>query len=169
MRLAAMQPMPGVAEIPKSKRDELFWLALKVLEYDNLAYSTKSLEGYTWHISNVFPYQAFIQIVTHVMHGAEGDEVERAWAAINQAYEDHPELINDTKHALKLSLGNLVLKAWGTRPAAFPIGNTAVTKLQARRRLRAPKLDDLLSARIGDAWQTDSSLNWAQLLLPQRG
>ncbi|KAK5988371.1 Aurofusarin cluster transcription factor aurR2 [Cladobotryum mycophilum] len=104
--------------IPQAERDGMFRLALKSLEYDSLTYSTKSLQPYLWHVVNNFPFQAFIHLLTDLFHRTHPEEISLAWTAINQAYEDHPELISDVHSPLCFAVGNLTLKAWEHQAAA---------------------------------------------------
>lgn len=94
-------------------RGRLFGLALQILQYDSLTYSNKSLQKFLWHVGNSFPFQALIHVLIDLPERApDSDDVQQAWLRVNRAYEDHPELFNDTQNPLYYALGTLTLKAW---------------------------------------------------------
>lgn len=88
------------------------------MRYDNLAYSTKSLQGYLWHVVINFPFEAFILLLTQLITRVGGEAVERAWTQVTQVYQHHPEFVTEARNALYHALGNLTLKAWDTRAGA---------------------------------------------------
>ncbi|KAK3353999.1 C6 transcription factor domain-containing protein [Lasiosphaeria hispida] len=167
LRMWARQPLQKTR--PKADPD-LFQLALKILEYDSLAYSTKSLRVFLWHVTNNFPFQALIQVLSDLLHWAQGDDAERAWASINRAYEDHPEVVRDVKHPLRVAVKNLTLKAWGKRMAEplelgreHAVAGPAVAKLLAQRDGSIPGED---ISGVDDGPQMDQGmLDLAQFLL----
>jgi len=93
-------------------RDRVFQLALQILEYDNLTYSSQSLQRFLWHIRAIFSFQCLIFLLTDLLSCPCGDEVRQVWARINRTYQYRPELINDVKNPLYFAMGNLALKAW---------------------------------------------------------
>lgn len=135
-------------------RSRLFHLALEILGYDSLTYSNKSLQRFLWHVGNSFPFQALIYVLTDLLKRPPGDsDAQQAWTRIDRVYEDHPELISNSRNPLCFALGNLTLKAWG-RHAQEPPPSTgtqapaataraapmspAIAKLQSQRAARAP-------------------------------
>jgi hypothetical protein len=102
----------------QAQKDVLFALALQVIVYDNLAYSTKSLDGFLWHVAVYFGFEAFILVLTELTTRVEGEAVDRAWAQISQVYENHTALILESRNALYYAIGNLTLKAWDKRASA---------------------------------------------------
>jgi len=146
MRLSACHPQQDPfkgASLPQEARDKLFDWALQIIAYDSLTYLDKSLQGYLWHVATQFPFEAFILALTELLARTKGEEVERAWSRINQAYEDHPEFIAKApRNVLYFALGNLTLKAWDQRMLALhgdqqfayrPIVPDPISKLQAQR------------------------------------
>lgn len=118
MRLSAHHPRQDPdkgASLLQNEKDMLFTIGLQVLVYDHLAYSTKSIEGYLWHVIMQFQFEAFILVLTELLSRVEGEAVDRAWMQVNQVYEDHPDLITNTRSALYYAMGNLTLKAWNKR------------------------------------------------------
>ncbi|KAK5652406.1 hypothetical protein OQA88_10598 [Cercophora sp. LCS_1] len=147
MRLSVRQHLyvpaetKGVGKMSEAGRGELFQLALRILEYDNVAYSTKSLQPFLWYVTSNFPFQALIHVLTHLLHWAKGDEAEQGWASINQVYGDRPDLIGDTKKPVSVAIGNLILKAWEKTAGdndlrllatTYPVASDVVNKLRAR-------------------------------------
>lgn len=96
---------------PETK-DRIFQLALQILEYDNLTYSSQSLQRFLWHVRSIFSFQCLIFLLTDLLTHPYGDDVRQAWARINRTYQFRPELINDVKNPLYFAMGNLALKAW---------------------------------------------------------
>jgi hypothetical protein len=121
MRLSVHHPRQHSNEgtgVSQEEKDMLFALALQVISYDNLAYSTKSLEGYLWHVAVYFGFEAFILALTELTTRVEGEAVDRAWTQVSQVYENHPGLILEPRNALYHAIGNLALKAWDSRVSA---------------------------------------------------
>ena len=148
MRLSAHHPRQYPdrgAGLSQDETDKLFALGLQVVAYDKLTYSTKSLEGYLWHVVMNFPFEAFILVLTELITRVEGETVDRAWMHVNQAYEDHPELFSEPRNALYYAIGNLTLKAWEKRVAAArdrrppyqPGEPPSIFKLRAQRNIKA--------------------------------
>lgn len=139
-------------------RAKLFHLALEILGYDSLTYSNKSLQRFLWHVGNSFPFQALIYVLTDLLKRPPGgDDAQQAWARVNRVYEDHPELIGNSRNPLCFALGSLTLKAWGRHaqeeppppgdgtqaPAAAAAARAvpmspAIARLQSQRAARAP-------------------------------
>ncbi|KUJ21692.1 uncharacterized protein LY89DRAFT_380662 [Mollisia scopiformis] len=103
------------ASMPQKEKDMLFSESLKELEYDSLGHTTKSIQGFLWHITSHFQFDAFIYIISELRHRTDGDLVDRAWQQVIFSYEHRPEMITDTKNALYVAIGNLTLKAWQKR------------------------------------------------------
>lgn len=103
------------ASMPQKEKDMLFSESLKELEYDSLGHTTKCIQGFLWHISSHFQFDAFIYVISELRHRTEGEMVDRAWQQIIFSYEHRPEMITDTKNSLYVAIGNLTLKAWQKR------------------------------------------------------
>lgn len=112
MRFAMLQADPNHQTSPEIG-DRLFGLALQILQYDARSYANRSLQRFLWHVGSSFPFQAMIHILINLLvRTPSGDEMQQAWLHINQALEDHPELILEVNNPLYFALGNLTLKAW---------------------------------------------------------
>ena len=100
------------ASLSQEEKDMLLKLAISVTENHNLANATKSLRGFLWHINVFFPFEAFILLLGDLCQRTHGELAIDAWRVVNQAYDYHPELINNTKNTVYLAVGNLAIKAW---------------------------------------------------------
>lgn len=103
------------ASMPQKEKDMLFSESLKELEYNSLGHTTKCIQGFLWHTTSHFQFDAFIYIISELRHRTEGDLVERAWQQVIFSYEHRPEMITDTKNSLYVAMGSLTLKAWKKR------------------------------------------------------
>jgi Fungal specific transcription factor domain len=145
LRISTHRPRQN-ANQPQEEKDMLFALGLQVILYDNLTHSTKSLEGYLWHVVIYFPYDVFILVLKELLTRVEGEGVDRAWTLINHVYEDHAELcMTESRNALHCAVGNLAIKAWDKRAEAarqhqqpyHPWEPAFISKLRARKTLKS--------------------------------
>lgn len=157
MRLSACHPQQYPdrgASLPKEEKDKLFDMALQIIAYDSLTYSNKSLGGYLWHVIMHFPFEAFILVLTELLTRLKGDDVDRAWLRVKQAYEDHPELITEApKTPLYFALGNLTIKAWDKRMLS-----TQQEQHLAHRPIMAPAISKLKGQRMSHSSITEPGL-----------
>ena len=102
----------GGASLPQEEKDMLLGLAMSVVQSHNLCNVTKSLRGFLWHINVFFPFEAFILLLSELCQRTHGQLALDAWRVVNEVYDYHPELINNTKNAVYLAVGNLTIKAF---------------------------------------------------------
>ncbi|AEO68582.1 uncharacterized protein THITE_43844 [Thermothielavioides terrestris NRRL 8126] len=143
LRLSVYDPIHQPERDADLGRDQLhiiFENSLKVIQFDILANSTPSLRRYIWHVSNFFPFETFVLLVSTLPGRAAGPIVDVAWDVINQVYELHPCFITDTSDPLYSALGDLTLKSWSrwcavARAAALdqPHEPPCIAKLLAER------------------------------------
>jgi hypothetical protein len=100
--------------IPQARKDKLFGIALKIIEYHNLVYDNKNTRKYAWQMKARFPWHALTLLLSELRTRTAGD-VDRAWSLIEQFVEYNPEFVNETRKALHVACGNLTLKAWDAR------------------------------------------------------
>jgi hypothetical protein len=121
MRLLAHHPRQypdkGLS-LPQAEKDMLFSTSLKMVEYDNLSPTINSIRGYLWHTKVYLQLDAFIYLLSELRNRTEGEEVDRAWQQIRLVFENHPDMVTDTKNSLYFAIGNLALKAWEKRAGA---------------------------------------------------
>lgn len=89
--------------------------AARNVEYDNLIHTSRSLRGFLWHSNFQFPWGAPIFILKILASSGDwDDDMQTAWARIEELYETHPELISGDK-VPHLILSKLTQMAWGAR------------------------------------------------------
>jgi Fungal specific transcription factor domain len=117
MRLMAHHPRryKDESQIPDAERALLWKTAIKLLEGDNLACSTKGLKRFMWHTRVYFQWQALIYILSQLKKHATGEDVDAAWRQIDEIYDNHPEFIIEWRKPLHVAVGGLVLKSWDAR------------------------------------------------------
>ncbi|KZL73253.1 fungal specific transcription factor domain-containing protein [Colletotrichum incanum] len=121
LRLSVYHPsqiLETAAALSPEQLDMLLENSLKVVRYDVTAHSTESLQPYSWHITNFFPFETFVLLNSTLTGRPTSQIVDAAWFVINQVYEHHPCFILDTSDPLYWALGNLTLKAWNQRVAS---------------------------------------------------
>jgi hypothetical protein len=97
----------------QSETDMLFNISLQVISYSNMAYTTKEMQGFIWHVNMNFQWKAFIYLVSQLRYRSYGPEVDNAWKQVQMVYEFHPDLTEQAyKRALPIAVGNLTLNAW---------------------------------------------------------
>ncbi|KAI9730554.1 MAG: hypothetical protein M1834_005795 [Cirrosporium novae-zelandiae] len=122
MRLVAHRPRQftdkGVS-CPQSDRDVVFSCSLKMIEIFNLAQSTTCIQRFMWNIKNHFQWRALVAVLRELRDRTSGDAADAAWRQVGQVFEFRPEVITRPKMALYIAIGNLTLKAWEAREAAY--------------------------------------------------
>ena len=117
MRLMAHHPRryKDESQIPESERALLWRLSTKLLEGDTFAHTTKSMKRFLWHTNVYFQWQALIYILSQLKSRTTGEEVDKAWALVNDVYDNHSEFVIEWKKTLHVAVGGLCLKAWDAR------------------------------------------------------
>jgi hypothetical protein len=170
MRLAAHHPrnLPDKgASLTQADKDKLFELAMRVLAYDNMAYSNASVRGYLWHVGQHFPFEAFTLVLTELLKKTTGDEVDQAWMCINDVYDNHSEFITSgSNNLLHFALGNLTLKAWDKRATAVQRQDRGLSyrapPTPAIARLRAQRMSLIARTTSHPSSSNDTSLSQIQ-------
>ena len=103
----------------QSEKDHLFDLALQISSSQNLAYTMKEMQGFTWHVNLHFQWKAFIYLLSELRYRTKGTQVEQAWKEIGKSFEFHPSFDKElSRRALPIAVGNLTIKAWDAYVAA---------------------------------------------------
>lgn len=121
LRLSVYHPIhrpERASGLSTEQLDLLLENSLEVIRYDVLSHSTESLQRYSWHIANFFPFETFVLLISTLSGRSTGQIIDTAWFVINQVYEHHPCFIADASDPLYWALGNLTLKAWSQRVAS---------------------------------------------------
>ena len=100
------------ASLPQEEKDMLFRTSLKLIDYFNMAYSTKSIRGFLWHTNFFIQWAALIYLLNELRTRVSGDEAENAWSRLTELFGYRPDIITQHKKALHTAVGNLILKAW---------------------------------------------------------
>ncbi|KAF2655625.1 hypothetical protein K491DRAFT_704486 [Lophiostoma macrostomum CBS 122681] len=100
-------------DMPQAERDMLFDMSLQVTAAQNLAYTSKSMQGYLWHVTLHFPWKALIYLLACLRYRTHGADVDKAWEQIELVYEFHPNFATElSRKALPIAIGKLTLRAW---------------------------------------------------------
>jgi hypothetical protein len=121
LRLSVYHPIhrrERTSDLSAEQIDMLLENSLEVIRYDILSHSSPVLQRYLWHISNFFPFETFVLLISTLSGRATGQIVDSAWDVINQVYEHHPFFVSDTRDPLYWALGNITLRAWHQRVAS---------------------------------------------------
>jgi hypothetical protein len=100
--------------IPTEELDMLFTSSLRIIEYDNLGHSTQSVQRFLWHIKSHFAWDPFIYLLTELRRRTTGNEVERAWQQVDEAYQHHGEFLT-MRSPLHDAVAVLAERAWNMR------------------------------------------------------
>jgi hypothetical protein len=99
----------------RSERDTAFLNALRVVEYSNLALSSKLLQRFVWHMTWNFQYDPFIFMVSELQARPDCELAHRAWRQIESTYDFKPWLVDEVENPLYTAICKLVLRAWEAR------------------------------------------------------
>jgi len=120
MRLVAHHPRQYPdrgAHLGQEEKEMLFATSLKVIELDNLAHSTKSIQRFLWHTSAFFQWHVFIYLLSELCVRTAGRLVDKAWQQVDEALDHHFEHIDATANTLYAAIRSLVFRAWQARAA----------------------------------------------------
>ncbi|KAI0525711.1 fungal-specific transcription factor domain-containing protein [Xylaria bambusicola] len=100
-----------------SSADNLFKICVAGLETDLRLYHKTRLQGqFLWFMLNQFQAEMLIYMAGQLCERTAGGLVERAWAAVEEHYRFHQELLTLSSKT-HLALGILVIRAWKAREA----------------------------------------------------
>lgn len=119
MRLLAHHPSQYPdkgASMPQAEKDMLFATSLKMVEYDVLGQSTRTLERFSWHTEHYFQLDAFVYMLIASLTQIPGALMDKAWCLISDIYKYRPSLVNESKE-LYVEVRALTLRAWEAREA----------------------------------------------------
>ncbi|KAK6359222.1 hypothetical protein TWF696_000386 [Orbilia brochopaga] len=98
----------------QQQKDELFSDAIRVVEYDNICNSTRSLQRYLWHTKSFFQWHAFIYVLGELRQRPEGPDVEKGWEQVDEVFDNHKEWL-DRRDELHSAIRAFAMKAWECR------------------------------------------------------
>ena len=127
MRLMAHHPSqyPDKGKsIPQSERDILFKVSVKMVEFDVLVKSTKTLDNFSWHVDNAFQIDAFVfMLISSREQDANATLTNKAWQLVSDMYKHRPSLLEDNNNELYAAVRELTLHSWEAREAKIAHGN----------------------------------------------
>ena len=101
------------ANLPQSEKDLLFNWAVSVVKWQNMAYTTKEMEGCLWHINSHFQWKAFVYFVSALKDRTDGEEVDAAWKEVQTVFDFHPNFATQaSRQALPIAVATLTLTSW---------------------------------------------------------
>ena len=105
----------GGATLSQDQSDMVFSVCIKMMEYENLLFTTESTQRFTWLVNSYFPMDAFVYLIGELRHRTSGPLADRAWQKIEQALKHRHFILHNRKRKLFVALGNLTLHAWDER------------------------------------------------------
>lgn len=162
MRLMAHHPSqyPDKGKsIPQSERDILFKVSVKMVEYDVLGKSTKTLDNFSWHIDNAFQIDAFVfMLISSRNQDANAELTNKAWQLVSDMYKHRPSLMDDTNNELYAAVRELTLHAWEAREAKIAHNNMEpITLPQVIAELRERKARKTIPTGTSSATSTTAT------------
>ncbi|KAK7186692.1 hypothetical protein DPSP01_001046 [Paraphaeosphaeria sporulosa] len=119
LRFISHCPDGSDAKLPQSEKDLLFEWAVSVVRWQNMAYTTKEMQGCLWHINSHFQWKAFVYFVSALKYRTEGEEVDRAWKDVQTVFDFHPNFSTQaSRQALPIAVATLTLTSWDAYIAA---------------------------------------------------
>ncbi|KAL1596457.1 hypothetical protein SLS60_009103 [Paraconiothyrium brasiliense] len=119
LRFIAHCPDGTDANLPQSEKDLLFEWAVSVVRWQNMAYTTKEVQGYLWHINSHFQWKAFVYFVSALKYRTQGEEVDKAWKDVETVFDFHPNFSTQaSRQALPIAVATLTLTSWDAYVAA---------------------------------------------------
>lgn len=99
------------------ERDALFLTAIKMLEYDDVIYTTESLRGFLWYTQIQGPLPGYIFLISELRERTTGELCERAWKAICDNHE-HRHFIRNIGNPMHAAFMHATSRAWDAREEA---------------------------------------------------
>jgi hypothetical protein len=96
-------------QIPESEQQYVWKASIALLEQYDIMQSDRRLQG--WH--------AIIHVLDTLRARPLMLEAEKAWRVIEATYQNNSDMISNTKRPIHVAVGNLCLKAYTAREAAF--------------------------------------------------
>ena len=94
----------------------LFESAVTSLEMVDVAiHSRLSSHLFAHMTTSKFQMDAYIYVISELRRRCSGDRVALAWKLVEDLFDEHPELIDDTENTFFAALGDLTLEAWESR------------------------------------------------------
>ncbi|KAK6368207.1 hypothetical protein LTS17_009948 [Exophiala oligosperma] len=107
----------GVASyMTREDGDVLFDAAVSALDFVDVGVrSGFSSHLFTHMATTKFQTDVYVYVISELRRRGSGDRVDLAWKLVQDLYEEHPELIDDTDNTFFVALGDLAVEAWDRR------------------------------------------------------
>jgi hypothetical protein len=103
--------------VTREENDLLFNSALTSLEMVSHCMNSKISSHLFTQITSSGKLQmdSYIYVISELRRRCSGDQVTLAWELVEELYDEHPELIEDTANTFHVAFGELTLDAWEAR------------------------------------------------------
>ncbi|KAL5339210.1 fungal-specific transcription factor domain-containing protein [Aspergillus crustosus] len=156
------------------ERVELFHLAQKNLDTDAAVHAHSGLSKYQWHLRSfllwgIWDSLTFVLMTLWKRHDLLSlSESETAWKSVALTYEYHAELL-ESKKALHMAVGRLLLKAWDTHLLADGDAEPAFVvtlKLRQAPRISITSLPESIDSDLSRPFDVaaENWMFWDQLI-----
>jgi hypothetical protein len=105
------------SSLSDAERDALFLAAIKMLEYDDVIYTTESLRGFLWYTQIQGPLPGYIFLISELRERTTGELCERAWKALCDNHE-HRKFHRKAGNPTHVAFMDATLRAWNAREKA---------------------------------------------------
>ncbi|KAK5089730.1 hypothetical protein LTR70_006572 [Exophiala xenobiotica] len=103
-------------QTPESERQYVWSVSVKLLEQYNMM---QSIQCFSWHAAYFLQWNSFIHILDTLLADPFNNDAEKTWQLVETAYHNTPDMVKNTRKPIHVAIGNLCLKAWNAREAAF--------------------------------------------------
>lgn len=131
-------------QTPESERQYVWNVSIKSLEQYNMVQSNRQLQRFAWHAAYFLQWHAFIHVLDNLRANPLMPDAVKTWQLVESVYENHPDMVSNTKKTIHRAVGNLCLKAFNAREAALmnegkgiPRAPEYITKLRQQREAKA--------------------------------
>jgi hypothetical protein len=150
----------SVEQTPLSERQRVWEVSVKILEQQNMVQSNPQLKQFAWQGAYFLHWHVIIHILDSLRASPRIEDAAKTWQLIEKIYENNSYMIEDTRNAIHVAVGNLCLKAYIAREAALQIENIRLPPAplfilqlrqqrelaKAKRQVRAAKMGRLQSS-----------------------
>ncbi|ORY09564.1 hypothetical protein BCR34DRAFT_625638 [Clohesyomyces aquaticus] len=149
-----------------AQRDAALCYALTMFECDTQILTSPLTQGFYWHNTLQFPFQAYLHVAQDLKRRPFGQHAERAWRVMCENYEARLSDTPTNKDPLTKILSKVVFQAWAAREA-FPGTEPPSIVTAMRRKVSEMTLESQFAnfAQLGPT-STDANNNGGFMSLP---
>ncbi|KAK2808467.1 hypothetical protein FQN50_004675 [Emmonsiellopsis sp. PD_5] len=104
--------------VDQKTKDILYTNSAKIIQFDSLLRTNEITKHYLWHLDTHFQWHSLIFLLNELRTRTLGPDIDDVWQDLSALFANRPQLLN-SKNALYVAIGNLVLKAWNAREQAL--------------------------------------------------